>query len=369
MPDQDAQASPHLSEPHGSDRPEPIPLGWAGASLKADYLNFGDAMSPVMVALVGGWPVRRVAYESSELRLAAVGTIAHGFRGGEVHVWGAGCSRWANPSAPLSARRPYERPTDTRMVIHATRGPLSQRLLLGGAGGPNVFGDPVWLLPRFYRPQVKKKWALGVVLHLSDLADRAYEPHPLPEFQRYVVPETLAGAVRLITTVTPIDMLSLKAKVDEILACERIVSMSLHGLVIAEAYGIPCLYFAASGLKPGLGDISLDPETLVNPRIADLYGGLGVRRRLGYVQPRRTPTDWDDVIDAIDRAWTPLDLDGDRLMAAFPFGAAPLRPAPGTDIWSHPLVRTLQLQHDVAQLQNASKRKRTWPWLKPIALA
>lgn len=348
--------------------PSTIPLGWAGASLEMDYLNFGDAMSPVMVALVGGRPVRRVAYESPALRMAAVGTIGHGFSGGEVRFWGTGCSHWANPSAPRAERVPYARPAaSTRMVIHATRGPISQALLSGGAGGPDVFGDPVWLLPRFYRPRVPKKWRLGVVLHLSDLADRTYEARPLPAVRRYDVPAGLAGDVRLITTVTPVDIDALKDKVDEILACERIVSMSLHGLVIAEAYGIPSLYFATASGRKGLADLDLDPQAPTNPRIADLYGGLGVRRRQAYFQHRRSTTDWEDVIAAVDRAWTPIAFDGDRLIDAFPFGAAPLAAGEGTTIWHHPVVRSLALQHNVAQLQNTSKRR--WPWLLPGRLA
>ena len=115
---------------------------------------------------------------------------------------------------------------------------------------------------------------------------------PLPALRRYDLPAGLASEVRLITTVTPIGVGRLKAKVDEILACERIVSTSLHGLVIAEAYGIPCLYFAAARDKAGLAAFELDPQAPTNPRIADLYGGVGARRRQAYFQPRRTATDW-----------------------------------------------------------------------------
>lgn len=345
----------------------PIPLGWAGASLKMDYLNFGDAMSPVMVALAGGRPVRRVAYDSPETRLAGVGTIGHGFRNGEVHFWGTGCSSWANPSAPPEERVPYGRPDGTRMVIHATRGPLSQHLLSGGAGGPDVFGDPVWLLPRFYRPKVSKRWPLGVILHLSDLSDRAYEAHPHAHARRYEVPEDLAGAVHLITTVTPISLEALRDKVDEILACERIVSMSLHGMVIAEAYGIPCLYFAALGGKAGLADMDLDPSAPTNPRLADLYLGLGCRRRAAYFQARRAVTDWERVAYAVDEAWEPLAFAGDRLMEAFPLGANPLEVEQGGDIWDHPVLRSLTFQHDIEQLQNGYRKRRLWPWRKRVA--
>lgn len=72
-------------------------------------------------------------------------------------------------------------------------------------------------------------------------------------------------------------------------------------------------------------------------------------------------------MDTIDRAWEPLDFDGDRLMAAFPYGAAPLAAGAHGSVWDHPVVRSIQLQHDVAQLQNASKRNRPWSWLRRIA--
>ncbi|MBH0237642.1 polysaccharide pyruvyl transferase family protein [Methylobrevis sp. L22] len=323
-----------------------------------DYLNFGDALSPVMVALLAGRPIRRVPTNSQALRLAAVGTIGHGFANGEVWFWGTGCSAHRNPSAPMDQREPFIAPGDGSFIVEATRGPVSERLL-NGAGNPGsgVYGDPVWLLPRVYRPSVPKKWKLGVILHLSELNDRTYTAVPRPNMIRFDVPAEFEGDVHLITTVTPLGVVSLKDKVDEILACERIVSTSLHGMVIAESYGIPCLYFSpgSGGMPRGLADISLDPDGPTDLRIVDLYRGLAQPKLAGYSQPRGERTDWADVMAAIDRTWEPKTLDEDALVEAFPIDLDPLTAPEGGTIWDNPVLTELQLKHDVAELRRLDK--------------
>jgi hypothetical protein len=333
-----------------------IPLAWAGSTMKMDYLNFGDALSPVMVALVSGKQIRRVPSNSMTLRMAAVGTIGHGFQGGEVWFWGTGCSNWKNPLGPAETRIRFSLPGSSRFMVSATRGPVSEQLLNGGDKGSGVYGDPVWLLPRFYRPELKKRWKLGVILHLSELQDRKTEAHPLPQYERYTVPPELADDVHLITTVTHIGVRALKEKVDEILCCERIVSTSLHGMVIAESYGIPCLYFAPHGPRRGLSSIDLDPDGATDLRIVDLYRGLGVSALSGYVQDRKEPTDWASLMSAIDLAWEPKSLDEDALVEALPVDVAPISNKPSMAIWDHSLLHSLQFQHDVAELRRGDRR-------------
>jgi len=331
-----------------------VPLGWAGSTMQMDYLNFGDALSPVMVALGCGLPVRRVPFKSATLRMAAVGTIGHGFSGGETWFWGTGSSNWANPSAPAAEHIPFAPSADSVFKVSATRGPVSERLLNGGGRGTGVYGDPVWLLPRFYAPKVEKKWKIGVILHLSELADRTYEAHPREHIVRCVVEPEFADDVRLITTVTPISIGSLQDKIDEILACERIVSTSLHGMVVAESYGIPCLYFSPNGAGPL--DLDLEPDGGTDLRIVDLYTGLGLKTRRAYGQSRAARTDWDALMRAVDANWTPVDLlDGDALLEALPVDVAPIAARPDETIWEHPVLTGLTLQHDVTELRRADK--------------
>ncbi|MGK9236278.1 polysaccharide pyruvyl transferase family protein [Inquilinus limosus] len=324
---------------------EIVPLTWVAATREQDYVNLGDALSAVMVSLLSGLPVEHVAHESPRLRMAAVGTIGHSLKDGEVVVWGTGSSRWRNPSAPAEERVAVAPLPGTRLHVTATRGPVSRRILgEENAVGPAVYGDPVWLLPQFYPGPRRKKWKLGVIIHLADLQDRSFEVRPKPEHIRYQVPEELAGDVKLIHTVTPISLAGMRARLDEILECERIVSTSLHGMVFAESYGIPCLYFSPRAPR-GLRMAELDPDGTLDLRIVDLYRGLGRSSIPVYGQPRRERTDWPALMAAIDKAWQRPEFDTAPLMEAFPLDLNPLRPRRGETVFEHPVLQRLPLQH------------------------
>ena len=166
------------------------------------------------------------------------------------------------------------------------------------------------------------------------------------------IPESLRSSIRIINTLTSIDPEGLKDKFDEILSCKRIVSTSLHGMVVAESYGIPCLYFATRGTEPGRGfrGEPLNADWL-DLRIRDLYTGIGRTRLPLYVQPRDEESDWQDVMKAIDRHWKPVSIDEEALMAAFPVKGQIVTAEPGKTIWQHPAITGIQFQHDVGALR------------------
>lgn len=330
---------------------EIVPLTWVAATRDQDYVNLGDALSSVMVALLSGLPIEHVAHESTRLRMAAVGTIGHSLKQGDVVVWGTGTSRYRNPGAPADQRIPVAPLPGTRLHITATRGPVSRRILgEENAVGPAVYGDPVWLLPEFYPGPRKKRWKLGVIIHLADLQDRSFDVRPKPEHLRYVVPDELAGDIKLIHTVTPIGLSGMRDRLDEILSCERIVSTSLHGMVFAESYGIPCLYFSPRSPR-GLTTSDLDPDGTLDLRIVDLYRGLGRNRLPIYGQPRREATDWPALMAAIDKAWQFADFDTTPMVEAFPLDLNPLRPPGLETVFDHPVLQSIPLQHRSSPLQ------------------
>src|SRR5690348_4521834 len=108
-----------------------LPLSWAGATTTQDYLNFGDALSPVMVALCSGHEIERLKFHSPLPRLVAVGTIGQNIEQGAAWFWGTGSSDMKNPGGPPEKRAPYMPPPDTEIHIAATRGPVSARILSG----------------------------------------------------------------------------------------------------------------------------------------------------------------------------------------------------------------------------------------------
>jgi hypothetical protein len=335
-----------------------VPLAWAGSTTTMDYLNIGDALSPVMVALMSGLDVRRVPTKSQSLRMGCVGTVGHGFSGGEVHFWGTGSSPWSNPSAAAEERKPFVIEPDWNFIVHATRGPVSEKLLTGKAEGTvGVYGDPVWLLPRFYAPKIEKKWKLGVIVHLSELSDRATEAHVREELVRYHIPDELKDDIHIINTVSDIRVGAIGENIDEMLACERLVSTSLHGMVFAESYGIPCLHFGHPVQNNGLQDRSLADGSPIDLRVIDLYRGLGMSSLPIYGQSATEKTDWHALMAAVDAAWKPKTIDEQALIDAFPVDYNPISARPGETIWEHPVLTGLILQHDVAELRRSDKKK------------
>ncbi|MCS0500788.1 polysaccharide pyruvyl transferase family protein [Ancylobacter mangrovi] len=323
-----------------------VPLSWVAATRTQNYLNLGDALSPVMVALLSGKPIVHQAHDANSVRMAAVGTIAQNLKNGDVSVWGTGSSRYINTGGE-GERVPFHPDPGTRYRIHATRGPVSRGLLGGedNAVGKPVYGDPVWALPRFYNPPVEKKWELGVIVHLSDLVDRSLDAQPREAYSRYHIPDEFKDSVRIINTLTEVSAASMREKLDEILSCKRLVSTSLHGMVFAESYGIPCLYFSPRGTPEGLIGRVMDPDDGYDLRITDLYLGLGIPRIPVYVQRRNKPTDWEHLMWSIDIAWKPVEFDIDPLIEALPIDVAPISAPRGQTVFEHPLIRDIPYAH------------------------
>lgn len=109
--------------------------------------------------------------------------------------------------------------------VHAVRGPKSRAHLLElGIECPEVFGDPVLLFPRYYQPKIEKKYKLGIVLHWQDDWHQVVRSMQLsPEI---LIIRHNAGKYQYI---------------DQICSCEKIASSSLHGIIVADAYGVPNL--------------------------------------------------------------------------------------------------------------------------------
>ena len=331
-----------------------IPLSWVSRTAKQDYLNLGDALSPVMVSFLSGLPVNHVASKSDQVRLAAVGTIGHMFSGGDVSFWGTGTSPHLNPNEAAGEKIPYSVPRDTKMTVYATRGPFTRNLLAPDVSGPAVYGDPLWLLPRFHTAPVEKRHELGVILHLSELADRSYHAVPKPDHLRYKLSPEDAGSIKLINTVTPTTVEALRERLDDILSCKRIVSTSLHGMVFAESYGIPCLYFSPRSAAAGLGKVDLISEEGIDLRLNDLYRGLGQTSLDVWYQPRRKETDWEALIRTIDQVWFAKTLNEDALIEAFPLQVAPLEKGVGGSAFNHPLIVGSPTESKPAGLVNAA---------------
>lgn len=292
-------------------------------SIRLDYLtdrpsgfgNLGDSLGPLLVAAFSDREVTRPHPWSWGHRLITIGTAAHLVRRCVADLWGTGAP---GSNDPFAMQRHFQGQHFTRLVPHALRGPFSAALLAAaGHRMPLAMGDPAWLLPKLWpKPNRTPHFELGVVIHVSEMAAPHPDAPPHPEFLRYAVPPGLAGTVRIINTFHSLDALAMRAKLDEMLDCRRILSTGLHGLVLAEAYGLPCATFdihAGESRRVGL-----TTQAPLDHRVRDFYAGIGQSEALVLRQERHRPTDWEATIRFLDREWSRITFDTAPLLESFP---------------------------------------------------
>lgn len=180
-------------------------------------VNLGDVLSPVIC----NWMLNKSAlsFDKKTARthhLMAVGSILGGNGFFDATVWGSGIKGF-NQIASLSKRRYFQ-----KLDIRSVRGPLTREALIAcGYKCPEVYGDPAVLMPRIYNPYVEKSCEIGVVLH----------------FKHNVV---LPADVKNINICTD----NYKKFINDLCCCKKIISSSLHGIILAEAYGVPAVFLA-----------------------------------------------------------------------------------------------------------------------------
>ena len=183
--------------------PGRVPLQWCIGP------NWGDALSPVLVELLSGKPALHLAGLHHD-RYLVIGSIL-GSANERSEVWGSGFIR-ENESVIGRPR-----------AVHAVRGPLSRASLLKqGIECPEVYGDPALLLPQFFNPDEPKRYCVGIIPHYVD------KGHPWLERYRHD-PQALILDIES----------DIQKFVRAVKSCDVILSSSLHGLICADAYGVP----------------------------------------------------------------------------------------------------------------------------------
>jgi pyruvyltransferase len=228
--------------------------------------NFGDHLSPVIVGKLLA-DANHVIEEgrATKRRLLGVGSILHFARDGDT-VWGSG----VNGKIPGLEHR-Y-----SQLDVRAVRGPLTRDFLLErGIPAPEVYGDPALLLPTLFpgrfRPRPQRDHVFVPNLHDATAVD---------------------GWANVVSPLLPWNVC-----VDRILEGALVLASSLHGLIIAEAYGVPARYVRLS-----------DTEHLF--KYEDYVRGTG-RPGLEFARSRD---------EAIEMGGMPApQFDASKLVAAFPY--------------------------------------------------
>lgn len=188
------------------------------------YENYGDILTPYLVSKLTD---KKVIYFNPSSKLHVI--IKHSIMIGSIIdrakkksiVWGSGVIRKNQKIENAN--------------FYAVRGPLTyERLIELGYKANKVFGDPALLMPKVFLPNVEKKYKYGIVPHYVD-----YD-----ELSMYFKGKFSVKVINLKT-------LDVEKTTQEIIECECIVSTSLHGLIISDAYNIPNIWLKYSNNLAG----------------------------------------------------------------------------------------------------------------------
>lgn len=180
--------------------------------------NFGDHLSQIVTAATALKHGLTLEDEvASNRRLLAIGSILHFAQDGDI-VWGSGINGKIN-DARIKA---------THLDVRAVRGPkTAEKLRASGIYVPHVFGDPAMLVPYLFadRFRVEPKVKFTIIPNLHDLPAFAENPN---------VVSPLMGWNRCV---------------EAIVASEFVIASSLHGIILAEAFGVPCRMLRVSSTE------------------------------------------------------------------------------------------------------------------------
>jgi pyruvyltransferase len=156
--------------------------------------NIGDTLTPVILDWL------RIPHQRAEKahsgKFLGVGSILGVAKENDI-VWGSG----------LIKDMPFKKPEGLKVL--ALRGKLTEKILDIDCG---IYGDPALLLPLIYNPDIKPTKLIG------------YCPH--------YIHHDLFKKIEFINV-----RQNWKDFIDDLLQYEKIVTSSLHGFIIALAYG------------------------------------------------------------------------------------------------------------------------------------
>lgn len=189
------------------------------------FTNFGDYISFVLVERIVGQPVKVYKKKPNvvEKKLLAIGSILTFAAENDV-VWGSGFNgKWLD-------LKHYK---FKNLDIRAIRGPISRAYMIDNFGieCPEIYGDPGLLFPLFF-PEFQRK------------DDPEYDYIIIPHYtEKHLFPKNEEGTV--VYPTDPWDEV-----INKILNSRFVISSSLHGIILAEAYGIPARLLKITNNEP-----------------------------------------------------------------------------------------------------------------------
>jgi pyruvyltransferase len=187
--------------------------------------NYGDVLSLKLVERIIQGKVPSIVKNPFlyQRKMLAIGSILQ-FAGQNDLIWGSGING------------KHSRVVDYHfklLDVRAVRGPLTRDFLLKkfGINCPEIYGDPALLMPFFFPELKRKKFPIYKYLIIPHLSEEAM--FPKDQFFNVAYPSE------------PWEVVT-----EKILSSEFVISSSLHGIVVAEAFGIPARMLKITDNEP-----------------------------------------------------------------------------------------------------------------------
>ena len=280
--------------------------------------NFGDELSEYLLYHLTGEHPLLVAMDEKNKLLAIGSIITHKSLYTDSYIWGSGFLsegiRVKLKAFPLT--RYFSQLFNMigcKTKIYALRGPLSRKKIEGQALAQYLnskmfvdpenlaYGDPAVLLPLIYQSKSANTTSkVGLILHHSQsVADE--------------VKQALEQNGIRIINIERQGYEAIESFIDEVCSCDKVFSVSLHGIIVAQAYGIPAQW------------LQIEDYPLQNHnefKFNDYFLGVGLEPQ----QPLRVslqdePHKLVELLSSFDvpKATFDLALVQQRLLKAFPF--------------------------------------------------
>ncbi|EPK0738424.1 polysaccharide pyruvyl transferase family protein [Klebsiella aerogenes] len=178
--------------------------------------NAGDHLAKVIVEQMLALKDKKIIDKKTDKnKLLSIGSVMHFAKDGDT-IWGTG----------INGKIDESHLKFQNLNVRAVRGPRTREFLMGrGITVPEVYGDPGLLLPMFFSKECllsfeSPKNEFIVIPHMNENFNdyKKYENHICTPKQ---------GALCFTR---------------EIVNSKFVISGSLHGIIIAEAYGIPAVF-------------------------------------------------------------------------------------------------------------------------------
>lgn len=180
-------------------------------------VNFGDYLSKVIVERMVGYPMRNASLKTKKQLLFSSGSILHFARNGDI-IWGSGFRE-----NPLQEHR------FDSVDVRAVRGPRTRAFLQKmGIHCPEVYGDPATLMAHLF-PEFKRKTPIYDYILIPNIGEM----------------HCFAGYRNLVCPTEPWNEI-----IEKMMESRLVISSSLHGIIVAESFGIPSRLLKVTWFEP-----------------------------------------------------------------------------------------------------------------------